>query len=555
MDAFDSSLQPQNDPRTLTLGQSVLLLLFGVVVLGANLGGSRVLTYHETLFAQPAREMVRSGDWIIPTICGIPSCHKPPMTYWVLAAAMCVFQSESEWVVRLPILLATLATALIIAHCTARWHGRQAGFWAGLVQLSSFYVLMQGRLAESDMLFCLAITSAMIVFAIGTLHASSKARFLAWVYYGLIGIAFLIKGPLGIALIGGGSCLFLAWERQKDVLRFLLSPTGWMITAIICVSWPIAAYLKYPAIVDDWYMHNIDRFNGGIGGAKPPLFYFYMTPLMLLPWTPFAIAGLWHRDAETQPFRRLLLCWFAAGFVLLSLSVWKHKHYLIPLLPPFSVFAGVGLARFRGANSSRFIQAHPLLAPCMVIALGMAGSAASWTLLEDIGRPVLVILAVLTLGLVLAVVLEAQGRRNLLPGTLVGTTGAVAVSVFFLLMPHFDSYVDQTRFAENINHLLPDDTPLQVVALPENQIVYYLDHPLVREDDSQMFLERAVKANSPMFVLAPEHLVDQLQPHASAQVLMQAPTIRKIMTEKERLTLLRIDPVGLTSHSADLPSR
>lgn len=557
MDAFESpssaASQGESPDNRLTRRTIFILLVYGVTILGANLGG-RVLTYHETLFAQPAREMIQSGDWIVPTMCGVPSCHKPPVTYWTIAVAMAMFGSDSEIVVRLPILAATLAVALLVAWLTARWHGNRAGLWAGMVQLSCFYVLMQGRLAESDMLFCLAISAAMVLFASSVLTASvsNPGRWRAWLFYGLVGIAFLIKGPLGVALIGWGVLLFVAWQRHARGFWFLMSPVGWIIALAVGLSWPFAAYLQHPGIVDDWYMHNIGRFNGDIGGQKPPFFYFYTTPLLLLPWTPFAFAGLrllWSEDKQEHTRSRLLACWFLAGFALLSLSAWKHKHYLIPLLPPLSVFAGYAMARFQLQSPSSWLRNRSAVLAGLLVVSGLVGAAACWQIRPDLAGQLSLLIAFIVIGLAVVLWLEKKGSRSPQPAVLFATTWLIAVGVHFLVMPAFDSYRDQTLFASKVNAQVGDQT-LQIVALPENQIVYYLDSPMVREDDPKTFAEQIAQSQQPVLVLGPKYLAEELSGVASVQVLEQSPTIRKIMTERERITLLRIEP----HPAAELPT-
>ena len=79
-----------------------ILVLFGASLLLIGLGSSRVLTYHEVVFAEPAKEMLASGDFVVPRIGGVPFTDKPPATAWTIAAAMTLFRSQSEWVVRLP---------------------------------------------------------------------------------------------------------------------------------------------------------------------------------------------------------------------------------------------------------------------------------------------------------------------------------------------------------------------------------------------------------------------------------------------------------------------
>ncbi len=86
-------------PAHLSARSRLVILAFGLSMLLTGLG-SRVLTRHETLAAQPAREMLQLGHWIIPTIAGTPRLLKPPTMSWTIAASMALFGRDAEWVAR-----------------------------------------------------------------------------------------------------------------------------------------------------------------------------------------------------------------------------------------------------------------------------------------------------------------------------------------------------------------------------------------------------------------------------------------------------------------------
>src|SRR3954471_21870624 len=181
--------------------ERLLIIAFGCSLLMAGLG-MRALTRHEVLAAYPAREMLLYGHWIVPMYAGIPRTAKPPGMNWIIAGAIKIFHSESEFVVRLPSALAGVATGLMIASFAARHYGRRIGMVSGLMVLSSIYVLVQARLAESDMLLSALVCAAMLIFADGpvieTENEAPRKKFgqtiFEWrpiVFYLLIGLTFL----------------------------------------------------------------------------------------------------------------------------------------------------------------------------------------------------------------------------------------------------------------------------------------------------------------------------------------------------------------------------
>jgi len=101
--------QPKN--HLLTLALSILwLFLLAWLILFRNLGNIGLIDETEPLFAEAARQMVETGDWITPYFNGETRFDKPPLIYWLMGIAYHLF-GISEWSARLP--SAISATALM----------------------------------------------------------------------------------------------------------------------------------------------------------------------------------------------------------------------------------------------------------------------------------------------------------------------------------------------------------------------------------------------------------------------------------------------------------
>jgi len=176
---------------------AVCVGLYALSLLTVHFGRPWALTYHETNYAEPAREFWMTGDWLVPRIGGAPIWDKPPLMHWSIALSLGLFQTTAEWAARLPSALFSALVALIIAGLAARRHGLAVGALAGLIQSTCVYVLIQGRLAEADMLLALTVTAAMAAFALGVLDEQEGRARRRWIlaYFGSAGLAFLAKGP------------------------------------------------------------------------------------------------------------------------------------------------------------------------------------------------------------------------------------------------------------------------------------------------------------------------------------------------------------------------
>ena len=74
-----------------------LFLLIYILPLGVR----PMVIPDETRYAEVPREMLASGDWVVPHLNGLRFFHKPPLGYWLNATSMMLF-GENAFAVRLP---------------------------------------------------------------------------------------------------------------------------------------------------------------------------------------------------------------------------------------------------------------------------------------------------------------------------------------------------------------------------------------------------------------------------------------------------------------------
>ena len=84
-------------PNTATLWTLFIAL---AIVWFAALDARRLVHPDEGRYAEIAREMAATGDWVTPRLNALKYFEKPPVQYWVTAAAFRVF-GVHEWTARL----------------------------------------------------------------------------------------------------------------------------------------------------------------------------------------------------------------------------------------------------------------------------------------------------------------------------------------------------------------------------------------------------------------------------------------------------------------------
>jgi 4-amino-4-deoxy-L-arabinose transferase-like glycosyltransferase len=505
---------PATAQTRITVGSLLLVAAYGLVLLLLGLGSTRVLTRHEVLAAQPAREMLRDGNWIIPTFAGEPRLVKPPATSWTIAAFMSLCRCEDEFFVRLPAALAGAASGVLLAMLTALWFGDRIGLIAGLAQQTAYYIQMQARLAEADMLMTVCVIGALTCFAHACVADAKPSKIVAILFYLLAGLAFLYKG--GIVFIGLTVTCYLLWQRDRRALRFLRSPIGIILLLVLLLAWPVAAMIKFPPIADVWSREVFGRAAGNMGRSDPWHFYIWTVPWIILPWTPFTVVGVFemtNRGFFRRPGGRFLICWFVPGLLLLSLSAWKHKHYIIPALPALTVPAALGLMvaarRFAELAKRRIVWLGLILFSIGIVAIL---ATMKWA-------PVAAFEISTTIGVLLAGTFTVLyfAHRNSVNGQLITTfttMGAVALSANILVAPHFDLYRVSANLARLANRLAEPGETIYLLGLGEAHAAYYLRFPIQRID------------------------IARIPPHVDAFLALSHPRVAEKLSETGRVEFL-----------------
>jgi 4-amino-4-deoxy-L-arabinose transferase-like glycosyltransferase len=439
---------------------------------------------------------------------GVPRTNKPPTMSWLIAVSMWL-GGESEVAARLPAALSGVLTAWLIALLAGRWYGNRIAVLAGMFQATTVYSIMQARLAEADMPLCAAVTAAMVTFALSVLPtnrfseelpAMSRWSFClrAMLFHTCVGIAFLFKGPVGplFVFLACVPYAVIAWRRwqQREPLRFLFHPSGLLVLLIFLTVWPVSAYLAYPPILESWRNQILGRVAGDLGGREPFLFYFYTLPWLTLPAFLFVPAMLVRFRPGTllRPFTLFLFLWTVGGLVLLQISIFKHKHYLIPLLPPVSVAAALGLTRILAWRHGRLRHRPSNMVGwlALILALGVCAVLVVHARVpKDMRTACDALIASFCLPLCGAVVCEARRKIRAQLACYFAAFWFVEVIVVVSLVPRFDSYSIYAEFAERTSRRLASiettnsaAPPIYLQGLGESQIAFYLPLTARRAD-------------------------------------------------------------------------
>ena len=310
-----------------------------------GLGRGAIADNDEAFYAESAREMVESGDWLTPRFNYEPRFQKPALYYWVTAALFAV-GGRHEFSARLFAALAGVGLVLLTTACGRRWYDESVGLLAGAIAATSFGYFALARMALPDMPLAFFVTCSIWTAFVATLERERNPR--QWLLYAATAAAlgFLVKGPLALVLPVMVVVPILLMERRS----FNVSLSDVVLAALlflgIAVPWYGAMWAQHGTdyltgffVGDNFERFATDRFND----PRPWWFYLPIAAGGLLPWTLLALTWIGpmlqfltrRRDIGTVDLR--LLLWAALPLVFFTLSVGKQPRYILPILPPLAV--------------------------------------------------------------------------------------------------------------------------------------------------------------------------------------------------------------------------
>jgi len=334
--------------------QRWLLLLLTAFTFFILLGSRALNEPDEGRYSEIAREMIETGDWVVPHLWYLPHLDKPPMTYWLVAVSMKLF-GQNEWAARLPLALAGIGGVCAVWLLGCSVGGRRVGFWSALILQTSLLYFVLARMLTTDMFLTLFNTWAVYFFwrswqSLKSEVGGRKSEFFGWHLAGWVAITlgFLTKGPIALAipLVTLAALVIFRWKSfaSKKILSGGVV-AGLVLFLVLSLPWFLAVFRRVPEALN--YM-TVYQAAGSLLGTtikdrKGSLFYFFgVLAVGLLPWT-FLLGWLWRRaywrgwDSKSKDGWILLNTMAIFAFALFSFSQAKLPAYILPIFPALAV--------------------------------------------------------------------------------------------------------------------------------------------------------------------------------------------------------------------------
>ena len=327
----------------------LLLCALFVLLYLVFLGMRPLFIPDEVRYGEISREMIASGNWIVPRLNGLLYFEKPPFGHWMNAISLLVF-GETSFAVRFASALSAGASAGLVFFIGRHlFESRAVPYLAAFVFLTTLEVQVVGTFGLLDSMFAFYVNAGIALFVVAA-SADGKRRYYYLLFSGFIfGIAFLTKGLLAFVLPVLALVPWLLFTRQFH-LMFRQAWISVAVALLVIAPWGIAIHLQQP---DFWnyffWVEHVQRFTADDAQHREPIYYFLMfLPLAAFPWIfllPGAIRGLRARDSSTDRAGAILLLatWALLPFLFFSVASGKIVTYILPCFVPFSLLIAVGL--------------------------------------------------------------------------------------------------------------------------------------------------------------------------------------------------------------------
>jgi 4-amino-4-deoxy-L-arabinose transferase-like glycosyltransferase len=338
------------------------LFAFAVVLLYLFALDVPLLGPDEPRYAQVAREMYARGDWVTPTLGGANWFEKPVLLYWLQIVSYHVF-GVGEFAARFGSAVLGLLTIfcmwsigkVIDSDDVNRGLYTHANLLA-FISASTLGLIVFSRGASFDIVVTFTITASLTAFFIAEQSAGKLKRTALLGMYVFLGLGLLAKGLVGVIFPAAIIFSYFLVKRRLPARSLMLSSLwGMPVTILVAGLWYFPMYMRHGwSFIDEFFIqHHFQRFTSNkYQHPQPFYFYFWVLPLMTLPWLPFAVSGVWkairagiRASGEMPNAKRDLsilgLCWVVVPTVFFSFSGSKLPGYILPAVPGAICLAGI----------------------------------------------------------------------------------------------------------------------------------------------------------------------------------------------------------------------
>jgi 4-amino-4-deoxy-L-arabinose transferase-like glycosyltransferase len=462
-----------------------LVLLVGLVLacLLPGLFSIPIVDRDEARFAQASRQMVESGDYVVPRLGEATRFKKPIGIYWLQVGAVKLTGHDATapiWVFRLPSLFGALLAVLVTYAVGRRMFGEEAGFLAAALIGTSLILAVEARLAKTDAVQLAAAVTGQWVLARAYLAPAGERLSRAWtlLFWGAMAVGILIKGPIVPMLAALTVATLCLWDRKAAWLKQLRPALGVPFMLVLVLPWLIAIMVHSGT---DFFRESVGHdllakvATGQETHGLPPGAHFAVFWFAFWPGAALAAAAVpWVWANRAVPAVRFCLAWLIPFWIVFELIATKLPHYTLPAYPALALLAAAALTAPREGPDALWKR---VLGALSAIG-GAVGAVAGLVVLYLLERhlPPLV----LSLAALVVIIALYAGRQALRLGlaaavrVLLVEALALYVLLFAVVAPRADRLWIAPRLAAAVSHVACAVPQIMVAGFSEPSVLFVL---------------------------------------------------------------------------------
>ena len=343
-------------------GWFFLVVILGIFF-GYQVGNRPFVSPDEGRYVEIPREMVVSGDYVTPRLDGVKYFEKPPLFYWMEAAAIQTVGIGETSMRFIPVLFAVLG-CLTVFFVGYSCYSLNAGLLSVAILATNILYYVHSRLIILDMVLSVFMSGSLWAFFLAFVRPGRfkiPKNLLIILMYAFSALACLTKGLIGAVLPGMVVFLWIAATKNWKIIREALYLPGIGVFLAIFLPWHIlAAYRNHDFLYFYFIVEHFLRYSTKMHGRYQPFWFFF--PIViggLIPWAGATLMALVSHlrniaTSITKKDKKVLaidssacyfLMWVGGILIFFSVSGSKLIPYILPIFQPLALITSVYLER------------------------------------------------------------------------------------------------------------------------------------------------------------------------------------------------------------------
>jgi len=494
-----------------------MLLLVGFFLFFYKVGNRDLWAPDEDEYAQMSREMIRSHNWIYPTVNGVPWAVKPALYNWLTGLISIPYGDVDEFRARVFSAFSALGTFLLVFFLGQRMFSTTAGLLSAGVLGTSILFLQYARWAQTNMLSTFFATLAIFCFYRGyTDPAKRTPSYL--MMYAAVALGILTMGPVNLVMPGLVVFSYLVLAKDLGHIKEMKMVWGILIVSILAAPWYVVVSTGDGYASELLVKTNFTRFFNAWTHKRPFYYYLVGLPWAFMPWSlylPGAIHLAFSKRSQTDRRSMLfLLVWSISLLIFFSIAQTKRHQYILIIYPALALLVGyLGDMAIRNWPSSYYRKAVGIPSLVLAVLLGLAALAAPIGAAVYLKTWFWAILGVsVIIGICAALLGVAWRRRQAASMLFLPAIMVLAMTVYSVhtLVPKMEAFKSPRPFCEEIKSYLASGGQWAMYRFYRAAYVYYTDS-FTKELEDEQALENFLDQPALSLVVMKERDYDDLK--------------------------------------------